>query len=81
MRAEAKIINSKNEVIEISKEFKDHKGAEALVVKMFDNKRCVHAGCSTLAMARLEIADWWGKQEIFYTMNVAGRGTETLEIK
>ena len=53
INAEATIIDAKGNQKTISKEFKSHKAAEIWVWSFSYNERCVHAGCPTLAFAKL----------------------------
>lgn len=52
IKAEAHIIKSNGEEMEIERTFKSYEAAEEWVKNMFDNERCYHAGCPTLGMAR-----------------------------
>ena len=51
--AEATIIDATGNQKIISRQFKSHKAAEVWVWSFSSNERCVHAGCPTLAFAKL----------------------------
>lgn len=53
IKAEVQIINSKNEIIELFKEFSGYRDAESWIMSFWDNPRCVFAGCPTLAFSRI----------------------------
>lgn len=53
--AEAIIINSKGEEVNISKEFNDNHSAAEWVKRLYENENCVYAGCPTLAFTKDEL--------------------------